>query len=73
MHTSTLGALDAVRELSREEHAVIVGQDCINEMAGEIAKQNSPLIGSISPELHLYGTNLIELGISLILTYCSAS
>ncbi len=29
--TSALGALDAVRELKREKHVAIVGQDCIAE------------------------------------------
>jgi ribose transport system substrate-binding protein len=64
--TSALGALDAVRELKRERHVVIVGQDCIEEATREIAKSNSSLIGSVSHEAHLYGANLIQLSLALI-------
>ena len=48
--SSALGALDAVRELRRDRHVVIVGQDCIEEVTGEMLKPNSPLIGSVSHE-----------------------
>ena len=64
--TSALGALDAVRELKRERHVAIVGQDCIEEATKEISKTNSPLIGSVSHEAHLYGANLIQLSLALI-------
>ena len=64
--TSALGALDAVRELRRERHVAIVGQDCIEEAMKEIGKTNSPFIGSVSHEAHLYGANLIQLGLALI-------
>lgn len=64
--SSALGALDAARELKREPHVAIVGQDCIEEVAGEIAKSNSSMIGSVSHEAHLYGANLIHLALSVI-------
>ncbi len=64
--SSALGALDAVRQLKRESHVVIVGQDCIDEAAAELANPQSALIGSVSHEAHLYGANLIQLGLSII-------
>ena len=64
--SSALGALDAVRELKRERHVVIVGQDCIEEAVAEIRKSNSPLIGSVSHEAQSYGQNLVNLGLALL-------
>ncbi len=64
--TSALGALDAVRELKRERHVAIVGQDCITEAASELRKANSPLIGSISHEAQTYGQSIINLGLTLL-------
>lgn len=64
--SSALGALDAVREHKREKHVAIVGQDCIEEAGKEIARSNSPLIGSVSHEANLYGVKLIQLGLALI-------
>ena len=45
--SSALGAVDAVRELKREQHVAIVGQDCIAEAMAEMRKDKSPLIGSV--------------------------
>jgi len=64
--SSALGALDAARQLKREAHVAIVGQDCIEEVAAEIAKLKSAIIGSVSHEAHLYGADLIQLGLSII-------
>jgi ribose transport system substrate-binding protein len=64
--TSALGALDAVRELKRERHVAIVGQDCIPEAEDEIRKPSSPFIGSVSHEAGSYGERLIHLGLSLL-------
>jgi ribose transport system substrate-binding protein len=64
--SSALGALDAARELKRESHVAIVGQDYIEEAAEEIAKRNSSMIGSVSHEAHLYGAHLIQLGLAVI-------
>jgi ribose transport system substrate-binding protein len=64
--SSALGALDAVRELKRNRHVVIVGQDCIMEAVAEMRKANSPLIGSVSHEAGTYGEKLIHLGLSLL-------
>ena len=64
--SSALGALDAVRELKRERHVVIVGQDCIEEVTVEMRKANSPLIGSVSHEAQTYGPHLINLGLALL-------
>jgi len=64
--TSALGAVQAVRELKREKHVAIVGQDCIPEALDEISSGTSPLIGSVSHEAQSYGPNLIHLGLSLL-------
>ena len=64
--SSALGALEAICELNRDRHVVIVGQDCIEEAIVEMRKPNSPLIGSISHEAGTYGHSLINLGLSLL-------
>jgi ribose transport system substrate-binding protein len=64
--SSALGAVDAVRELKREHHVAIVGQDCIGEAKAEMRKERSPLIGSISHEASTYGPSLIHLGLMLL-------
>jgi ribose transport system substrate-binding protein len=64
--TSALGALRAVKDLKREKHVVIVGQDCIPEAIEEMKVSGSSLIGSVSREAHTYGARLIELGIALV-------
>jgi ABC-type sugar transport system substrate-binding protein len=64
--TSALGALDAVRELKREAHVAIVGQDCIPEALEEIRSERSALIGSVSHETGSYGPSLIHLGLALL-------
>ena len=64
--TSALGAVEAVRELKREDHIVIVGQDCIAEALEEMGTADSPLIGSVSHEAHTYGQRLIHLGLAVL-------
>jgi len=64
--SSALGAVEAVRELKREKHVAIVGQDCISEAMAEMEKDRSPLIGSVSHEAGSYGPSLIHLGLSLL-------
>ena len=64
--SSALGAVDAVRELKRDKHVVIVGQDCIAEAIAEMRKERSPLIASVSHETSSYGPSLIHLGLSLL-------
>jgi ribose transport system substrate-binding protein len=64
--SSALGAVDAVRELKREKHVVIVGQDCIAEAIAEMRKDKSPLIGSVSHEAGSYGPSLVHLGLQLL-------
>lgn len=64
--TSALGAISAVRELKREKHVAIVGQDFVPEMAAEMQRPGSPAIGSISHEVAQYGPRLIELGLALL-------
>ncbi len=64
--TSAMGALEAVRELKREKHVAIVGQDCVEEMLKEMLRPESPAIASISHDVALYGSKLIELGLALL-------
>jgi ribose transport system substrate-binding protein len=64
--TSAMGAIAAVRELGREKHVVVVGQDCVEEMLREMERPGSPAIGSISHEVQLYGAKLIDLGLALL-------
>jgi ribose transport system substrate-binding protein len=64
--TSALGALRAVKELNRQKHVAIVGQDCIPEAIEEMVLAGSPLVGSVSHEASSYGTRLIHLGLALI-------
>lgn len=64
--TSALGAIAAIRELGREKHVAVVGQDALDEMLEEMKRPNSPAIGSISHEVSEYGPRLVELGLALL-------
>lgn len=64
--TSALGALQAARELKREKHIAIVGQDCIPEAVEEMQRPNSPWIGSVSHEAASYGPSLVQIGLSIL-------
>ena len=55
-----------MRELKREKHVVVVGQDCIAEAIAEMRKDKSPLIGSVSHEANSYGPSLVHLGLQLL-------
>jgi ribose transport system substrate-binding protein len=64
--TVALGALQAARELKREKHLAIVGQDCIPEAISEIEASRSCFIGSVSHEVEAYGPELISLGLAIL-------
>jgi ribose transport system substrate-binding protein len=64
--TVALGALAAARDLKREKHIAIVGQDCIPEALLEISAARSCFIGSISHEVESYGPELITLGLAIL-------
>ncbi|MEG9438298.1 substrate-binding domain-containing protein [Edaphobacter sp. HDX4] len=64
--TSALGVVDAARQLKRQRHIVVVGQDCIREALEEIKSGTSPLIASVSHETNAYGPNLMQLGLALL-------
>jgi ribose transport system substrate-binding protein len=64
--TSALGAVDAARQLKRQRHLAVVGQDCIAEALEEIESGSSPLIASVSHETNAYGPNLMQLGLALL-------
>ena len=63
--TTALGALRAVRELKREKHVAIAGQDCLAEAMSEMQRSRTPLVASVSHEVRTYGPRLIQLGLSL--------
>lgn len=64
--TSAMGAVQAVRELKQSRNVAIVGQDCIPEALKEMARRDSPMIGSVSHEAHTYGPRLIHLGLAVL-------
>ncbi|MGA2888232.1 MAG: substrate-binding domain-containing protein [Terracidiphilus sp.] len=64
--TSALGALEAVREGKRQRQVAIVGQDCVPEVVEEMRRPGSPIIGSVSHEVHEYGSRIVELGLSIL-------
>jgi ribose transport system substrate-binding protein len=64
--SSALGALDAIREAHRQNHVAIIGHDGIPEMFAELNDPASPVLASISPDVHQYGPGLIHLGVMLV-------
>jgi ribose transport system substrate-binding protein len=64
--SSAMGAISAIRELGREKHVAVVGQDCVAEMMAEMQRPGSPAIGSISHQVAQYGPRLIELALALL-------
>ena len=64
--TSAMGAIAAARELGREEHIAVVGQDCVEEMLQEMERPGSPAIASVSHEVAEYGPRLMALGLALL-------
>lgn len=64
--SSALGAVQAARELKREQHIAIVGQDCIEEALQEMESPRTPLIGSVSNQAQTYGSRLIHLGLEML-------
>jgi ribose transport system substrate-binding protein len=64
--TSAMGAIAAVRQLRREKHVAVVGQDCLHEMLLEMQRPGSPAIATISHEVGLYGPRLVEIGLALL-------
>jgi ribose transport system substrate-binding protein len=64
--SSALGAVDAARQLRRQKHLVVVGQDCIEEAIEEMRKPSTPLIASVSHETSTYGPRVMRLGLGLI-------
>jgi ribose transport system substrate-binding protein len=64
--SSALGAIDAARDLKRERHISVVGQDCIQDAIEEMRRRSTPLIGSVSHETIAYGPALMNLGLGLL-------
>lgn len=64
--SSAMGAVDAARELKRERHVAVVGQDCIHEAIEEMRQKSSPFIASVSHETSSYGPALMNLGLALL-------
>jgi len=64
--TSALGAIAALRQLGRERHAAVVGQDLLPRMEAEMLRPGTPAIGSVSHEVYEYGPKLIDLALALL-------
>jgi ribose transport system substrate-binding protein len=64
--TSALGALRAVRQIKCEKHVAIVGQDCTPDTMDEMKIVGTPLVASVSREVHTYGPRLMQLGLALL-------
>jgi ribose transport system substrate-binding protein len=63
---SALGAVRAARQLKREKHVAIVGHDCIPAALAEMKLEGTPLVASVSREMHTYGPRLMQLGRALV-------
>lgn len=63
---AALGALEAVRQLRRERHIFLAGQNCVPEAIREIRKPGSPWLGSVSHDAASYGPRLIELALAIL-------
>lgn len=64
--SSALGAVAAVRERRRTRHVAIVGQDCIEDAVKEMARRDSPLVGTVSHETATYGPSLIQIALDML-------
>jgi ribose transport system substrate-binding protein len=64
--TSALGAIDAARSLRRQRQVMVVGQDAIEEMVGELQRAGSSAVATVSHMAERYGRNLIHLGLALL-------
>ena len=64
--SSALGAVDAARQMRRQKHLAVVGQDCIAEAIEEMRKPSTPLIASVSHETSTYGPRVMRLGLAII-------
>lgn len=63
---SAIGALQAVRELKRERHVAIVGQNGTAEAREELRNARSPLIASVAYFPEQFGEKLIPLALSIL-------
>jgi len=61
-----LGALQAFRDLDREEHCAIVGHNASREAHIELANRNSHFIGSVGYFPERYGEGIIPLALKLL-------
>jgi ribose transport system substrate-binding protein len=63
---SALGALQAFRDVGREEHCAIVGHNASQEAHGELASTSSRLVGSVGYFPERYGEGVIPLALDLL-------
>lgn len=63
---TALGALSAAKRLKREKDVAIVGHDCIPDVLNEMKIPGTPVVASVSREVHTYGPRLMQLGRALI-------
>lgn len=63
---SALGALEAFREMGRQHHCTIVGQNASSEAILEMGRTGTRLIGSVGYFPEKYGDQLIPLALQLL-------
>jgi ribose transport system substrate-binding protein len=63
---TALGASRAAKQLQREKHVAIVGHDCIPDALVEMKVPGTPVVASVSREVHTYGPRLMQLARALI-------
>ena len=63
---AAIGALDAVRDLSLEEHVVIVGQGADRKIRKVLAVVTAPVIGSTAFMPEKYGERLVEIAFNIL-------
>jgi ABC-type sugar transport system substrate-binding protein len=62
---STLGALDAARQIGCEDRVVAVGHGA-SQLAGELKREHTRLIGAVGYRPHDYGKHLIDLALRIL-------
>jgi len=64
--TTALGAVRAAKQHKRQRRIAIVGHDCIPAALAEMKLDGTPLVASVSREMHTYGPRLMQLGRALV-------
>ncbi|MBI5957814.1 MAG: substrate-binding domain-containing protein [Chloroflexi bacterium] len=63
---AAVGALEAARELNRENDVLIVGQGADRRLRDELRRASSPIIGSTAYWPEHYGSRLIDIAVQIL-------